>query len=197
MTRRTVFAGIAAGALALAVIAGSGVAIAIAQSQHPPDDSGPAGAQELAPTPRPTLTPTPGETAAPPGSLSIGERLRPWRDGDRLVTEQEFRDFHAAAARPGPSPDAWEKALKENLYAVDCMMNAGFYWDPRYDPGYGADPNLGNADPAAVVALYGEPQGDQYDWRLGGCGGVGSHLAGTDGGPGVPDAKIPGYGPIG
>lgn len=196
MSRRTVFAGIAAGALALAVIAGGGVAFAVVQGQNSLDDFGPATVEASVPSASPTVTPTPGE-AAPPGSLAITERLRPWRDGDQVVTEQEFRDFHAMGRSAGIAPDSWEKVLKENLYAVACMKTAGFFWDPRYDARYGADANLTHADSGARIALYGEPQGDNYDWRLGGCDGVGSHISGTDGGPGVPDATIPGYGPTG
>jgi len=194
MNRRIVFAGIAGAAVVVALLAAGGIALAVVQGQFPPDDSG-TGSPVAAASPRPTLTPDPGQTAVP-GSLPMSERLRPWRSGDRLVTEQQLRDFHATLPTADVGGASFEKLLQTNLYDVACMKKAGFYWDPRVDPRFGAQ-NLSwnGVDPAARVALRGKPQGGSYDWRLGGCDGKGAHLSGIDGGPGVPGTVFPGYTP--
>ena len=192
MNRRTLFAGVGAGALVLAILAAGGVAFAVMRGQNPPDDSGssPASSTQAPSTPA-TLAPT---QSAQVGTLPIAERLRPWQADDRLVTEQELRDFHATLPTANVAPVGFEMLLRTNLYAVACMKKAGFYWDPRMDYRYRPDIDLRHADPAARVALYGNPQpSDQYNWKLGGCDGIGAHLTGSDGGPGVAGTVIPGY----
>lgn len=192
MNRSTVFTSLGAAALALIVIAGGGVAFAVVQGQNPPNDAATPPATRAAGSPAPTLTPDPGATAVP-GSLPAAERLRPWRPGDHLVTEQQLRDFHASKSvvnQPGPS---FERLMETNLYAVDCMKKAGFYWDPRTDPKYGQAVNdYRTVDPAALTALRGQA-GQTTDWHLQGCDGIGAHLAGLDGTDGVPGTIFPGY----
>jgi len=192
MNRSTVFTSIGAAALALVVLAAGGVAFAVAQGQNPPDDSGTSPAVSAAASPTPTLTPDPGSTAAP-GSLPAAERLRPWRTGDRLVTEQQLRDFHASKSVANQTGPSFERLMETNLYAEDCMKKAGFYWDPRFDPKYGqAGVAFLTADPAALAALYGAA-GKSTDWHHKGCDGIGAHLAGLDGPDGVPGTVFPGY----
>jgi len=192
MNRRLAFTAAATVALLTAAIVLAGLGVAAVAHALVPASTG--SHVTTSPTSRPSPDVTPSASAShlpdpsqdasasndPPGDLPLAQRLRPLAPGDRLITEQQLRDF-AWAYRLHPTQKGVDAWVAETSIEVTCMAGAGFYWDPRESIYVMTDPSqpVAPVEPAARLALDGNA-GYPYHWQDAGCRGRAIHETGGD-----------------
>lgn len=135
---------------------------------------------EPPPTVAPLPAPVPGAETAPAAPVSPSNETPAgrWADelqsGDVLVTAEQLADYARANEwRVGSDYGEW---VAVNELVIDCMAEAGFWFDPRvFRPADGAPPPAGFGR-----AMDGDTgAGDAYRWEDAGCWGAATHALGT------------------
>jgi hypothetical protein len=168
---RTVVAVVSAALLGTSVLGLGGLAIAAGLGYNPRDDSGP-GADGVEPPPVVTAAPSPTATTGRP----LDDVLRP---DDVLPDHADLLAFFTDI-NPTDDPDWARQQADVHALVVDCMADAGFWYDPRVvrslDPPriwYVLDSPYGRAFEGSPGA------GDAYRWQDAGCFGAAVEQAGT------------------
>lgn len=99
-----------------------------------------------------------------------GDVLRP---DDVLVTREQLGEYARANEwRIGPNDEEW---VAHSSLVIECMAEAGFWFDPRVFGGANGE----NLPDGFALALGGDTgAGDAYRWEDAGCWGYATHVLG-------------------